>query len=309
MDPTLINQFPPQTVDKVNRLFDLLQELSNHPDLRGKLAMHGGTALNLFVFDIPRLSVDIDLSYVGAIDLDEMLRERPLIEQAIIEVAKAQGYAVTGAEGGHAGRTFVLNYRSSFGFDHVKIDCVYLNRSPLYPIQEMTSSFCPEVNVPMFDIAELIGGKVKAFFERVKIRDLYDICNIKQLLENMGDSRRVHKVILYYAALSAAFPYGFEGREERFATLQREFNEQLVPMLRLEGEKPKLEKLIQEAHYFIDKYVLPQDTDEELFLSSFAKGNYEPELLFENADIVKAALLNPEALWKLQNLKKLNKIF
>ena len=136
MDPTLINQFPPQTVDKVNRLFDLLQELSNHPDLRGKLAMHGGTALNLFVFDILRLSVDIDLSYVGAIDLDEMLRERPLIEQAIIEVAKAQGYAVTGAEGGHAGRTFVLNYRSSFGFDHVKIDCVYLNRSPLYPIQE-----------------------------------------------------------------------------------------------------------------------------------------------------------------------------
>lgn len=80
MDPTLINQFPPQTVDKVNRLFDLLQELSNHPDLRGKLAMHGGTALNLFVFDILRLSVDIDLSYVGAIDLDEMLRERPLIE-------------------------------------------------------------------------------------------------------------------------------------------------------------------------------------------------------------------------------------
>lgn len=39
---------------------DVLDEMQRHPDLKGKLAMHGGTAINLFMLDIPRLSVDID---------------------------------------------------------------------------------------------------------------------------------------------------------------------------------------------------------------------------------------------------------
>jgi len=42
-----------------------------------------GTALNLFHFDVPRLSVDIDLNYVGAIDRDTMLAEKPKAEQAV----------------------------------------------------------------------------------------------------------------------------------------------------------------------------------------------------------------------------------
>ena len=71
--------FPPRTVDKVERLLDLLVEMGEHPLLRGKLALHGGTALNLFMLDIPRLSVDIDVSYIGALDRDEMFAERPLI--------------------------------------------------------------------------------------------------------------------------------------------------------------------------------------------------------------------------------------
>jgi hypothetical protein len=41
------------------------------------MALKGGTALNLFHFDVPRLSVDIDLNYVGAIERDTMLAENP----------------------------------------------------------------------------------------------------------------------------------------------------------------------------------------------------------------------------------------
>jgi hypothetical protein len=39
--------------------------------------------LNLFLLDIPRLSVDIDLNYIGALDCDEMLIHRPRIEEAV----------------------------------------------------------------------------------------------------------------------------------------------------------------------------------------------------------------------------------
>jgi Nucleotidyl transferase AbiEii toxin, Type IV TA system len=52
--------FSPDTLDKVIRLIDLLNAFCSHPFLKVRMALKGGTALNLFVFDLPRLSVDID---------------------------------------------------------------------------------------------------------------------------------------------------------------------------------------------------------------------------------------------------------
>ena len=180
MDNALVREFPPRALDKVERLLDLLGELGEHPFLKDKIALHGGTAINLFMLDAPRLSVDIDLSYVGALDRDEMLAERPIVVRSIDEVARSQGYPVFGARGGHAGRTFLLGYRSQWGPDHVKIDCIYMNRSPLMPIERRSPILRPELDVPLFTDAELAGGKVKAFFDRVKVRDLYDVANLKR---------------------------------------------------------------------------------------------------------------------------------
>ena len=104
--------------------------MERHPDLKGKLAMHGGTAINLFMLDVPRLSVDIDIFYIGAVNREEMLAERPCIERGIEEVARCFGYDVPFTKSEHAGRTFILRYHSDWGYDHVKIDCVCLNRSP-----------------------------------------------------------------------------------------------------------------------------------------------------------------------------------
>ena len=53
--------FQPDVLEKVAQLLGLLDAIRSHPFLEGRLALKGGTALNLFVFDVPRLSVDIDL--------------------------------------------------------------------------------------------------------------------------------------------------------------------------------------------------------------------------------------------------------
>ena len=55
MDLVSIGEFEPRTVDKVERLLDLLEELERHPGLKGTLALHGGTAINLFMLGIPLL--------------------------------------------------------------------------------------------------------------------------------------------------------------------------------------------------------------------------------------------------------------
>lgn len=307
MDNALVREFPPRTLEKVERLLDLLGELDEHPMLKDKLALHGGTAINLFMLDLPRLSVDIDLSYIGTLDRSAMLNDRPVVERSIEEVARSQGHSVSRTQGGHAGRTFVLNYRSQWGADHIKVDCIYMNRSPLMPIEHRISPLRPELAVPVFADAELAGGKTKAFFDRVKVRDLYDIANLKRVLDEKGREERAvaHETILFYASLSATFPNGFEDRPERFFSRSRELEEQLLPMLRRNEEAPSIDGLIDVAHDFVSAYVLPKTDAENEYLGRFAQGVFDPSLLFGDGPIARAALASPEAQWKLQNIRKM----
>jgi len=89
LDPTTINlfakqsQFQADNIEKVVRLRQVLIELHKHPFLRGKLALKGGSAINLFYMGLPRLSVDIDLNYIHHVSRDEMLKERPEVTKAV----------------------------------------------------------------------------------------------------------------------------------------------------------------------------------------------------------------------------------
>ena len=67
--------FRPEILEKVIWLTELLNEIFNNTYLKQRLALKGGTALNLFHFGLPRLSVDIDLNYIGALERETMLSE------------------------------------------------------------------------------------------------------------------------------------------------------------------------------------------------------------------------------------------
>ena len=97
-------------LEKAARLLAVLEALRDHPRLKGKLVLKGGTALNLFVFDVPRLSVDIDLNYVGAQSRDAMLEERPKIEEAVQAVFRREDFAVRRMPEEHAGGKWSLPY-------------------------------------------------------------------------------------------------------------------------------------------------------------------------------------------------------
>ena len=95
--------FRTDILKKVGLLIHLLEALRNHPFLKGRLALKGGTALNLFIFDVPRLSIDIDLNYVGASDREAMLAERPRVEAALQAVFSREDLTVRRMPGEHAG--------------------------------------------------------------------------------------------------------------------------------------------------------------------------------------------------------------
>lgn len=83
--------FRPEVTEKVIRLLMVLDRMSAHPILSSRVCLHGGTALNLFVLGVPRLSVDIDLNYIGHPDREQMLADRPSVEQAVVDVATELG--------------------------------------------------------------------------------------------------------------------------------------------------------------------------------------------------------------------------
>ena len=84
--------FRTDSLEKVFRLLSLLETLRSNALLRPRIALKGGTALNLFLFEVPRLSVDIGLNYIGSGDRDTMLVDKPKVEQAIAAVCGREGH-------------------------------------------------------------------------------------------------------------------------------------------------------------------------------------------------------------------------
>ena len=95
--------FRTESLEKVIRLLDVLEGIRSHPFLKSRLALKGGTALNLFVLDVPRLSVDIDLNYIGTAEREPMLAERPQVELALQAVCGRLGLQTRRVPGEHAG--------------------------------------------------------------------------------------------------------------------------------------------------------------------------------------------------------------
>jgi predicted nucleotidyltransferase component of viral defense system len=66
------SRFRPEPVEKVLRLIEILRRLDAHEISSGSWLLKGGTALNLFYLDLPRLSIDVDLNFIGVESLEAL---------------------------------------------------------------------------------------------------------------------------------------------------------------------------------------------------------------------------------------------
>ncbi len=152
-------------------------------------ALHGGTAINLFVRSLPRLSVDIDLTYVP---LEDRAASLANIGSALARIQARIEKVIADVRVTHQKDTGKLLISQS-GAD-VKVEVNLVGRGTLdEPVemqlcgkaQDIFEVFCATQVVP---VGQLYGGKICAALDRQHPRDLFDV---KYLLENEGFSELV----------------------------------------------------------------------------------------------------------------------
>ncbi len=171
-------QLQPAMLERVIRLIDILDAFGADTLIGPRLALKGGTALNIFHSDLDRLSVDIDINYVGAIEKERMDEDRPGLEDRIERLMESKGYAARREPSEHAGGKWIYRYASALGGSgSIEIDINYLYRSPLYGVSRMSSVAIGPYqakNVPVLDLHEIVAGKMVALVTRRTARDLFD---------------------------------------------------------------------------------------------------------------------------------------
>lgn len=300
-------QFNTDNIEKVLRLLEILNEIFAHPVLNKFYALKGGTALNLFYFNIPRLSVDIDLNYQG-LDRSEMLENKKEHEKIFQKLFQEKGYTVKRMPEEHAGGKWRLNYKNIMGQDqNLEVDLAYMLRVPLMPTEIRSSNdFCgfKAQNIRVLNIHELAAGKFCALLSRCKPRDLFDA---HLLLHNISwNKQKLRECFTTYAAFNKDDFSQIDALGDMKFDLSQ-FKAQLITTLpagsiTLSPEE-YLNKLITECRRKLD-IVLPFSDSENKFLQEVNfTGNIYPEMVSEDEAMQMNIRNHPMLAWKCLNVK------
>jgi len=296
--------FQAEPLEKALQLLDLLEALRSHPYLADRLVLKGGTALNLFLLSAPRLSVDIDLNYVGSPSREVMLNERPIVEQAVHAVCARQKLSVARVPGEHAGGKWRLGYeRVNGGSGRLELDLNYLLRLPLWAPERRDSLLLGGIRasrVPLLDAHELVAGKLAALFGRSASRDLFDAHLLLGRAELQPDRLRIAFVV--YGAMSRRDWRTVSADDVRIEPADAE--RRLLPLLR-KGIAPSRQELDDWCSRLTDECrdrlsnVLPLRSAEREFVGLVVdRGEVAPGLLTGDSELQARIRSQPALQWR-----------
>lgn len=259
----------------------------------GVFAVHGGTAINLFLKDLPRYSVDIDLTYIPLAGRKESLEDINLHLKSISEKAKKA----------FKGMHIVPNYTTckllcEYRGKQVKVEVNQTKRrlvggdaipTPLSEkAQEEFGLYC-EANI--VSLSQLYGGKIAAALSRQHPRDLFDV---KYMDVPMADCREG----LIFCLLGSDRPI-YESFAPRLIDQREAMANQFEGMTDIPFTYEEFEET--RAKLISDVNNLMTEADKQ-FLISFERG--KPEWDGYEFEYFKDY---PSVKWKLVNLAKLAK--
>ncbi|MBU1696361.1 MAG: nucleotidyl transferase AbiEii/AbiGii toxin family protein [Proteobacteria bacterium] len=261
-------------------------------------ALKGGTALNFFHLNMPRLSVDIDLTFLPIKPRNETLKDitnslsrisdsvKRLFPRCQIQKLKIKD----------TGYTYKLIIKSQDSL--VKIEPNLILRGSCYPpiskplCKNAGDIFKMEMEIPVLSFADLYGGKICAALDRQHPRDLFDI---KLLSEAGGLNEEISQAFVVYLA-SHNRPMS-ELLSPNFKDFRQAYETEFKGMSSIEVSYQELEKIGKELPSLI---LSKLSSNERKFLLSVKMGNPNFSLLsisgLENLPAIK---------WKVENILKM----
>tara|TARA_R110000868_G_scaffold144959_1_gene364441 strand:- start:1520 stop:2482 length:963 start_codon:yes stop_codon:yes gene_type:complete len=304
--------YKPEILEKVYRLLDIFKQIMSVPYLAERLALKGGTALNLFCFqDIPRLSVDIDLNYIGELDREKMLEEKLVVIDAIHQILLQNQFERHRSPMHHAGGKMVWFYNSLLGQrGSLEIDINFMYRQPLYPIVYQASNINDDESwqAPMLDVHEIAAGKLSALFNRHASRDLFDAHYLMTKVEL--DAKKLREAFVIYLAMTQVDLSSLESRITEYDLT--DLRNRLLPVMHQESlprTLPKLkvwaETMVAELQYALS-VILPLNENEEKFIQQIRiEGKVSPELVTHDEALANKIISHPGIGWAMKKAKEL----
>ena len=259
-------------------------------------ALKGGTAINLFIRDMPRLSVDIDLTFVPILGWDESLNA---VDAALKRIAGRIRTGMRDArvqEGQSEGKVSKLNVNS--GKVRTLIEVTPVGRGCVYDPETRAVSEAVEATfgfaeISVLSLADLYAGKVVAGLDRQHPRDFFDI---RDLFRNEGiDDALRRAFIVYLLGHTRPMHEILPARRKDIAQLyERDF-------VGMTDEPVALADLLTTREELVAAIVGKMPDGHRQFLIGFEQGN--PDWKFLG---LPAAAELPAVKWRQKNLAKLD---
>jgi len=282
------------------RQVQLLLEVLPYINNEECFALKGGTAINMFVRDMPRLSVDIDLMYLPVEDRTSSLKH---IAESLERIAQDIEKSLRGS------KVYRLEQRGDGTLSKLQVEKdgvrIKIETSPVMrgTVKEPTIQMVSPKVEEAFGFAEtlvvhhddLYAGKLCAALDRQHPRDFFDV---RGLLDNEGISDSLMDVFIVYL-ISSSQPIS-KLLQPNLIDISHTFEEQFVGMT---TEPIELELLTETREELIKLLHQKLTQNHKAFLLGFKKGDPDWSLLpFENIDQL------PSVKWKMLNLEKMDKV-
>lgn len=260
-------------------------------------ALKGGTAINFFLRDMPRISVDIDLTYLLIQDRTTSLKEMSAALNRIADSLKKRGMKVQKILPKSVKRTAKLIV--SRDKQQIKIEPNEVLRGSVYSpekrglVKKAESLFDISLTTLTLSCADLYGGKLCAALDRQHPRDLFDV---QILLNHEGITDEIRKAFVVYLASNDRPIHELlaSERQDMQTAFKEEFVEMTEYLVQYEQLSDTRDRLIE---------ILNRDlTDRERkFLISIKSGEPDWSLLG-----ISGIEKLPGLQWKILNVRKMS---
>ena len=297
------------TLEKVERLIRILEWMNSDEKLNKLLALKGGTAINTAVFNFPRLSVDIDLDLTENLSKEEMIKERENIHNLLVNYLNSNNYKInTGkSKNVYALDSIVAEYIDIKGnIDNIKIEINYMNRVHILETKKLevsTDVFKDKhLTIHCLNPIEIYAAKICALLDRTTARDLFDVYTLSKYELFDKEEKILLKqcfMLEYIAVCGYKLEYIKIDNIERLK--RKDIKTKLLPTLKDRNPRnSNIDEMKQAVREYLKDILIVDDKTKE-FYDKFQKGIYEPELLFDNEEIIERIKEHPMIIWKLNN--------